>query len=326
MAKSGCFYTSEYTGLAAKYPDRLKISWERTDYSIEKCESYIKWSAEGYGGSNNLSFTYFHGGTFTIDGKATTIPSTSVQLYNGTVVASGTATIKHDVDGKKDFTISAEVGIYTYATSSKGSQTFTLDTIPQKATTSKVTNFNDEGNPTVTFSNPGGFNLAPYINIYSSRSGTREIIHSIKRTKGKYTSPYTFSLTDAERTALRKACYDDDEYEVWIGVDTYNGDTLLDWHSLQAKLTIVNATPTFDASLISFEDTNSTVTSVTGNNQTIVQNKSTLSVTCGSATAYKGATISKYEVTLNGVTKNITTASEIINVSGFPLLIILSMP
>ena len=84
---------------------------------------------------------------------------------------------------------------------------------------------------------------------------------------------------------------------------------MLDYDSLWAKLTIVNANPTFDASLISFKDTNSKVVGITGNDQTIVQNKSTLSVTCGAATAYKGATISKYEVTLNGVTKSITTAS-----------------
>jgi hypothetical protein len=145
----------------------------------------------------------------------------------------------------------------------------------------------------------------PYFNVYKDG----KIIFSIQREKGKYSSPYTFSITDAERTAMRNACNSKDEYEVWIGVETYNGTTKLDYHSLEAKLNIVNANPTFDASLISFKDTNTKTTGITGNNQTIVQNKSTLSVTCGAATGVKGATISKYEVTLNGVTKTITAAN-----------------
>ena len=195
----------------------------------------------------------------------------------------------------------------------KTSSSYALEVSPSKATVSAVTNFNDESNPTVTFANLGGFKTAPYINIYSARSGTREIVHSIKRTKGDYTSPYTFSLTDAERTALRNICYDDDEYEVWIGVSTYNGDTLLGWHSLQAKLTIVNANPTYDASKVTYEDTNDTTFAVTGNRLHIVQNKSTLSVKYEKATANKGASISSYKFTLNGVTKTSTTDGGTVN-------------
>lgn len=59
---------------------------------------------------------------------------------------------------------------------------------------------------------------------------------------------------------------------------------------------------------ISYADTDTSVTNITGNNQHIVQNKSNLKVTYGVATAKNSATISKYTFELNGVTKTSTTA------------------
>ena len=65
-------------------------------------------------------------------------------------------------------------------------------------------------------------------------------------------------------------------------------------------------TPTINT--ITYADTNTTVTAITGNNQHIVQNQSNLKVTYTSATAKNNSTISKYEFALNGVTKTSTTA------------------
>ena len=59
------------------------------------------------------------------------------------------------------------------------------------------------------------------------------------------------------------------------------------------------------------KDNNSTTTNVTGNNQYLVQNLSKLLVTIAAATGNKGAQISKYEATINGVTKTITSAGNI---------------
>lgn len=67
-----------------------------------------------------------------------------------------------------------------------------------------------------------------------------------------------------------------------------------------------NETPTVGT--ITYADTNTTVTAITGNNQHIVQNQSNLKVTYGVATAKNSASISKYTFTLNGVTKESTTA------------------
>lgn len=60
---------------------------------------------------------------------------------------------------------------------------------------------------------------------------------------------------------------------------------------------------------INYVDSNTTATNITKNPQHIVQNKSNLKVTFGSATAKNSATIAKHTFELNGVTKTSTSAS-----------------
>ena len=83
------------------------------------------------------------------------------------------------------------------------------------------------------------------------------------------------------------------------------------YSTISKTLTIVNGNPTFSSSNVSYKDNNSTTTTVTGNNQQLVQNLSKLLVTITNATPKKGASISKYEATINGVTKTITSAGNI---------------
>lgn len=71
----------------------------------------------------------------------------------------------------------------------------------------------------------------------------------------------------------------------------------------------IKGTETPTLGTITYADTNSTVTAITGNNQHIVQNQSNLKVTYTSATAKNSASISKHTFVLNGVTKSSTSAS-----------------
>ena len=89
---------------------------------------------------------------------------------------------------------------------------------------------------------------------------------------------------------------------------TKSGSTTIGTSSGTAKGSISNANPTFSASNVTYQDTNSTTYNVTGNKLHIVQNKSTLSVTYTKATGNKGASISSYKFTLNGVEKTSTSA------------------
>lgn len=89
---------------------------------------------------------------------------------------------------------------------------------------------------------------------------------------------------------------------------TSSGSTSIGNTFTTAKGSISNANPTFSASNVTYQDTNSTTYNVTGNRLHIVQNKSTLSVTYTKATGNKGASISSYKLTLNGVEKTSTSA------------------
>ena len=166
--------------------------------------------------------------------------------------------------------------------------------------------FNDEGNPTINYSNPAG-NSVTTLQACISWTGGADIGY---RDISKTGSSYTFNFTDAERTALRNSCTTANSRTVTFYVRTTIGSNTY-YSTINKTLSIVNATPTFTSSNLSYKDSNSTTVAVTGNNQHLVQNLSNLLVTISAATAKKGASITKYVATINGVAKTITSAGNI---------------
>lgn len=229
----------------------------------------------------------------------------SIAKYGTLVLASGTKTITHDADGKKKISVSFSIDMasvsYTPGALS-GSGTMDLTAIPRQAIVQSATDFSDEGNPTVQFSNAGGYSLVPYINFYMGGI----VVKSVKRSKGTYSSPYTWNLTEAERKLIRTAlgvvngCY------ATVGFETYSGTEHIGDSSVGVNFSIVNANPTFTAEQVEYADTSSVV-DITENPLHIVQNKSSLAVTFSAAIGNKEATIDKYKLALNGVTKIITS-------------------
>ena len=92
---------------------------------------------------------------------------------------------------------------------------------------------------------------------------------------------------------------------------TYSGGSSIGSSSQSATGTITNANPTFSASNVTYRDSNSTTVNVTNNNQQLVQNLSNLMVSITSASGNKGASISRYEATINGTTRTIYSAGDI---------------
>ena len=92
-----------------------------------------------------------------------------------------------------------------------------------------------------------------------------------------------------------------------FALTTTSGTTTIGTSTATATGEITNANPSFTASQVSYADTNTAVTAVTENPLHIVQNKSTVSVTIDTAAVgNKGANITQYALTLNGVTKTMT--------------------
>lgn len=136
MASSGSFNTSAYkTNDGTTH--YLIFSWEESSQSIANNTTTIKWTIKGYstGGyvkAQNITLKINNAVVFEhlkdTDGQ--------INLFNGTVVASGTHTISHNADGTKTFTAYLEGGLYAWAPNCSGSKTFTLDTIPRKSSLS----------------------------------------------------------------------------------------------------------------------------------------------------------------------------------------------
>lgn len=287
MASSGSFNTTGYEG---RY---LTFSWSLTSQSAETNTSVISWSLKGAG---NASSSWYNAGNFkvVINGSTVYQSSTRIKLYNGTVVSSGSLTIPHNSDGTKTFSASAEAGIYYVAVNCSGSGSWSLPQILRYATITDAPNFTDEQDPSVSFINPTNAKLQFKIEA----GGNTAVVVRDNVTNAK--SPYKFTLTAAERNALRALSPNSNTLTVRFTVATYSGSSVSYWSYLDRTMTIVNANPTISG--ISYADTNSTTTNITGNAQQIIQNNSTVTFTMSSIAALKGANLSRVEVKVNAVT------------------------
>ena len=282
MATSGSFNTTGYEG---RY---LTLSWTATQ-SIANNTSTISWTLAGAG---TASSSWYYAGNFkvVIAGETVYSSETRIQLYNGTTVATGTKTITHNSDGTKSVSMSAEAGIYTYAVNCTGSSTFTLTTIPRAASILTAPNFNDEENPTVTYSNPAGNNVTSLDICMSADDGATVLIGY--KTLSATSSSYTFSLTSTERGYLRSACASSNSCTISFIIRTYIGGSYY-YSKLNKTLSIINANPVISPTI---QDSNDTTYGLTGNRNIMVNLYSNASITMG-VTAQKNTTISSKKVT-----------------------------
>lgn len=287
MANSGNFGTSSYSNR------NLTFNWWVNSQDIGGNYSDIGWNLVGSGSASG----YYMAGNFkvVIDNEQVYYSSNRIQLWNNTVVASGTKRIYHNNDGNRSFGALAEAGIYDYAVNVSGSGSWSLSQIARYSNIIDADNFNDEGNPNMTFSNPSGGYFALRCKMEVG-GNTSFIIRDI----ASNSTSCRFNLTDAERTKLRNATTNSNSLGVRFTVCCMSGNTELSASYLDKTMTIINGKPTF--SNITYQDTNSTVTGVTGNNQIIVKGKSTVRAiisTTNKMLANKGATAKNYVATMD---------------------------
>ena len=140
MASSGSFLTSGFYSDTYKDYVYLKFSWEEESQSTTNNSTKISWKLTGQRETSH----YVMAGGFkvVIDGDTVYEKGTDyrIELRNGTVVASGTKTIKHKADGTRTFEVSTKGAIYYSSTFYEGSKTFTLDTIARASAISSAAN------------------------------------------------------------------------------------------------------------------------------------------------------------------------------------------
>ena len=232
MAKSGYISTNDYSG---RY---YKVSWTASQ-SIPNNNSTITWTLEALGGGNS----WYAERTLevTIAGTPVYSKTNRVERYAG-VIATGTTTLTHDSKGEKSFSIGVRAAVYTSSVNCTGSGNFTLDTIPRQATILTAPNFNDEQNPTITYSNPAGNNVQT-LQACISLTGSADDIEY--RDIPKTGSSYTFNLTNEERAVLLRATTTSNSRTVKFFIKTIiNGVTYLS--SITKNFSVINATPTIN--------------------------------------------------------------------------------
>lgn len=293
--------TSGSKSISVGSHNTLKFNWERTSYSIANNTSTVKWtmilSSDSYGAiSSSASKSW----SVTVNGtKYSGSNTVGIGASTSKTLASGTTTITHNNDGSKTFsysfsqTFNVTLGGTSIATKS-GSGTGALTTIPRAATITSAPNFNDEGNPTVTYSNPAGSAVSALeMGIFKADgSGAYVPYRSITKTA----TSYTFNLTDAERANLRKAVTSGNSISVRFYIRTTIGDEQYLKYATKT-LTLVNYTPTLSPTITS---TNEAANALTGDPNKLIKYFNTVSVSTG-ASARKNASITSQSIK-NGTT------------------------
>lgn len=250
--------------------------------------------------SVNSSYqTFGYNQTTTLDGVSLSPQTFDMRNTNvWQLFGERTITVTHDQYGKYSqekygsFTTTA-TGNYSLKSGS-ASVTVTLPDIPRQANITEATNFNDEQNPTITYSNPAG-DIVSSLQACISLDGTIDTIPY--RDISKTGTTYTFELTEAQRNTLRSSTPNNNNLTVYFIAKTVISNLTL-YSSVQRTMSIINGGPTF--SDFDYFDINPTTIALTNSTKTNINGYSNIRVfvpQINKATAVKSATMSKYRFT-----------------------------
>ena len=217
--------------------------------------------------------------------------------YNSdTVMFDKTVTIPHDPDGKKTIYVSAYFQHNRFSSNSQGFNV-TLTEIPRAATLIAAQDFQDTGNPQITYNNPAGSLVTSLQACISLDGSTASVPYRDIPVDG---TTYQFNLTAAERNTLLGGTPNSNTLTVYFIVKTVlSGQTFTS--SLNKVMTVVNANPTITGA--TYYDTNATTLAITSDASKIIQNNSTVEFKFTTLTALKSATLASIKATINGVTQ-----------------------
>lgn len=209
-----------------------------------------------------------------------------------TILSSSEQVIYHNADGTKTLTLSASGYVNGAGFSFNISGDAILPTIERVPVITSANDFNDEDNPVIEFTNPAGFTVNGSL-AFSYTDQEDMFISGVTISRSDITSPYTFSLTDAERTKLRSTLNDRKEYTVKYTLQAFNGSTFVGEVAVRKKFTFINATPTLTSTLV---ETDENVISLLGSSASkLIKNASKIKTTI-TPSAKKSATIKSVEI------------------------------
>lgn len=287
MASSGSITTGTKEGRS------VTLSWSLSSQDIANNTSTIAWTLKGSGSGSGWVMS----GGFKAVINGTTVYSTStdnrIQLYNGTVIASGSLKISHNADGTKSFKLSCEAGVYNYAVNVSASGTHTLNTIPRASSVS-ATSVNMGSATTISISR-------------ASSSFTHTLTYSFGSATGTITTKTTStSVSWAPALTLANQIPSTTSGTCTITCDTYNGSTKIGTKTCTLTLTVpASVKPTISSLTANRVDGN--VPSTWG---IYVQSKSKATLTINGAAGSYGSTIKSYSISgggYSGTSSTLTT-------------------
>lgn len=283
---NGSINSNDYQG---RY---INLSWLLKSQSVVSNNSVISWSLKGAG----VGQSEFYPATdfkVVINGITVFSSSSSIDLYNGTVVSGADYAVIHNSDGTKTLEIEIEAKINGSIV--RGSSSWELPEINRNAIITSCDNFTDIEDPRVSFLNPN--NSTVRINLKANT------VLIASRTETAPRSPYTIALTANERDLLRSQTPSSNSMTVIYEIETLLGAETVYTDQASATMRIVEADPTITG--ITYRDTNPDTIAITGIDTEIIEGNSLLTIDIDTMSAIKGANLARLEVTINGETKSI---------------------
>lgn len=304
MATSGSFQTSAYTASSGSQ-FRLILNWTARPYNIQNNTTTIDWSIVGSTTSNG-GYVYAQNITLKFDNviayQHNLETDDQFELRDGKTLVSGTYTFDHAANGTKTFNAYLEAGIWHWEPYYSGSGSYTLPTIPRKATfTSCPSEFYDDDGFTFKYSNLAGENV-DYLRACITIDGSKADVEykPIPHTG----DTFKFTLTDAEKNVLRSATTSGNERQVIVRIRTMIGD-MNECDDRYITFKIKSPKPKIGEP--TYYDENDKTYDLTGDRSKIVRYCSNVRVT-SNISAVTGSTITNQTVTCGSATLSGTTS------------------
>jgi hypothetical protein len=307
MATSGNFVTSDSGQGDAFYYSRMIFEWWQVSSGISGAVGYhgINYHLKTYGGQTPY-WQYFYQGSMNVDGAGYSWGTTQAYSGGATVFGDYGNTLYTNSVGDRSFGASAQGGVFYNTINTSGSGSWALDHINLWGGVTSISvpsPLTDEsGAITVDWFHYTGTGHIWYrLDLIDNADSTYHY--------SGMADPHTFSGYGAW-LKTKMANTNTSTLYIYYGDDIDNNGSVDNWQGPWTyAVSIANGTgqanPTFTT--FTYLDTNSTTTAVTGNNQVLIQGKSTLAATvsvANKATANKSATMSTYNFTIGGYSQS----------------------
>lgn len=245
--------------------------------------------------------------SITINGQQVQSGSGRYSLgHNGTITfVEGSMTIGHNDDGTKSVGCSAVIDFQSH-TYSPGDFTpngnLALSTIPRSSTINSFYGNDIEEYFSVNYTaHYGGFTNKLRISI----PNVKEL------EKFNYSSGQTFKLSSDTIKYLYDYMKNSKTVKIGAVIETWNGGTKIgESVELINNCSITNCEPSIEN--VSYLDSNKETVKITGNNQQIIRNHSTIEINLVNLKSFKGAILNKCTATINGITKSFSNIAGIL--------------